>query len=102
MSETIIQKEGTKLTVIPEERLDTASSPLLREDVLPHLEGVQDITMDFEPVKYISSAGLRVLLELYQEMEDRGGTLKIIHASKSVMAVFRLVNLTEIIPIEES
>ena len=100
MSETIVQKEGALLTVIPEERLDTATSPQMRNAILPHLEGVRNIVMDFGSVEYISSAGLRVLLELYQEMEDRGGALKIIHASKSVIAVFQLVNLTEIIPME--
>ena len=101
MSETLIKKDGTLLTVLPKDRLDTATSPQLKQDILPHLEGVQEIIMDFEQVEYISSAGLRVLLELYQDMEDIGGTLKVIHVRKSIMAVFRLVSFEEIVSVEE-
>ena len=100
MAETVIQKEGTLLNVRPADRLDTSTAPVFRAELLPHLEGVRDIVMDFENVEYISSAGLRVLLEIYQEMEDRGGSLKLIHVRKPVMALFRLVNFADIVSIE--
>ena len=100
MANTIIRKDGLKLTVIPETRLDTATAPELKTDIVPHLEGIHDVLMDFEHVEYISSAGLRVLLEIYQTMEDRGGTLRITHVSKSIMAIFNLVNFAEIVTIE--
>ena len=102
MSETIIKKEGTLMTVIPEARLDTATSPLLKQVILPRMEGIEKIIVDFAGVEYISSAGLRVLLEIYQEMEDRGGSLRLINVRKSVMAVFRLVNFNEIVEVESA
>ena len=100
MANTIISKDGSKLTVIPQSRLDTATAPELKNDLAPHLEGIQDVLMDFEHVEYISSAGLRVLLEIYQTMEDRCGTLRITHVRKSIMAIFNLVNFAEIVTIE--
>ena len=100
MAYTNIEKDGDRLTVFPESRLDTATAPRLKEELTPHLEGIQDVLMDFEHVEYISSAGLRVLLEVYQLMEDRGGTLRITHVSKSIMAIFNLVNFAEIVTIE--
>ena len=100
MENTIIEKDGAKLNVSPQSRLDTATAPQLKEELVPHLEGIQDVVMDFEHVEYISSAGLRVLLEVYQTMEDRGGTLRLTHVSKSIMAIFNLVNFAEIVTIE--
>ena len=100
MANTTIKKDGVRLTVFPQSRLDTATSPELKNDLTPYLDGVQEVLMDFEKVEYISSAGLRVLLEIYQTMEDRGGTLRITHVSKSIMAIFNLVNFAEIVTIE--
>lgn len=100
MAQTIIKKEGSKLYVKPEDRLDTATAPKFKEEITPYMEGVTDILMDFEQVEYVSSAGLRVLLEVYQDMEDRGGSLKLTHVSSSIMAIFNLVNFAEIVTIE--
>lgn len=95
-----IQQEGTLLNVAPEGRLDTGTSPEFRAELFPHLEGIQDVILDFKQIEYISSAGLRVLLELYQELEDRGGSLRLINVSSGIMAIMKLVNFNEIVDVE--
>ena len=100
MENTLIEMEGTLLNVKPVDRLDTASAPKLKEDLLPYLDDAQEIVMDFAKLEYISSAGLRVLLEIYQAMEDKGGSLRIKNVSKGIMAIFNLVNFADIVTIE--
>ena len=102
MSTTIFEKQGTNLTVKPQGRLDTASSPVLEREMQQYLDDVLNVTMDFADVEYISSGGLRVLLSTDQILEDRGGNLRIIHVNEHILEVFQLVGFMEIVDVEES
>lgn len=102
MSTTIFEKQGTNLTVKPQGRLDTATSPVLEREMQQYLDGVLNVTMDFADVEYISSGGLRVLLSTDQILEDRGGNLRVIHVNEHILEVFQLVGFMEIVNVEES
>ena len=94
------QKSGDTLTVIPEGRLDTATSPLLEQKMNPELGAAQHLIMDFAKVDYISSSGLRLLLAAHQNMEDRGGDLRMIHVNEYIRDVLNLVGFLEIMNVE--
>lgn len=100
MSNTIFEKQGSILTVKPEGRLDTATSPVLESELRGYLDGVQEIIMDFEKVGYISSGGLRVLLATEQLLEDRGGSMKLIHVNEHILDIFELVGFMEMVKVE--
>lgn len=97
----VIEKDGTTLNVRLDERLDTTQAPVLEKELVPHLEGVNQIVMDFSEVDYISSSGLRLLMYLSREMDDRDGEVQIIHANEVVMKIFELVGFTGIVHIIE-
>ena len=99
MAGTVFEKEGTLLTVRPDGRLDTATSPVLEKEMEQYLDGVQHIVMDFEKVDYISSGGLRVLLVAEQKMEARGGGVKLIHVNEYIIGVFDLVGFLDVIEV---
>ncbi len=94
------KKEGTTLTVTPEGRLDTATSPELEKRMAPEMEGMTEIIIDFEKVEYVSSGGLRVLLATEQEMEEREGKMKVIHVNSHIMEIFELTGFLDIITVE--
>ena len=48
----------------------------------PHLDGVCIIEEDFSQVEYIAFSCLRQLLWLEQEMEGRGGEVRLVHANR--------------------
>jgi anti-sigma B factor antagonist len=102
MSTTIFEKQGTVLTVKPQGRLDAATAPILEKELWPYLSDVQDITMDFTDIEYISSGGLRVLLATEQVLEDRGGSMRLIHVNEYIMEIFELVGFMDIVKVEES
>ena len=101
MSATVFEKQGSQLTVKPEGRLDTASSPVLESEMQPYLDGVQNVIMDFTKVEYISSGGLRLMLTTDQKLENRGGSLKIIHVNENILEICYLVGFTDIITVEQ-
>ena len=99
MSDTIFEKQGSTLIVKPRGRLDLVSSPTLEKDLKEHMDGVQEIIMDFTDVEYLSSGGLRVLLTTEQQLEKNGGNMTVIHANDYILEVFELVGFTDVITV---
>ena len=96
---TIFEKKDSTLSVWPEGRLDTATSPVLEKEVREQLDGVQHIIMDFEHVEYISSGGLRALLTIEKQIEERDGDMRLLHVNANIMEIFELVGFTDVITV---
>ena len=91
--------ENGKGTVALEGRLDTATSPEREAELDASLDGVRELILDFEKLEYISSAGLRVLLDIYKRME-RQGTMTLVHVQKTAMEIFELKGFSDVLTIE--
>ena len=94
-----MNKEGDKLTVALEGRLDTLTSPDLEEKITPELESLTELVFDFRDLEYISSAGLRVLLMAAQTMEDKG-RMVVRNVSSDIMDIFEVTGFIDILTIE--
>jgi anti-sigma B factor antagonist len=55
--------------------------------------------LDFKNLEYISSAGLRVLLNAQKKMQQKG-KMKIINVCEAVMDVFDMTGFADILEIE--
>ena len=91
--------ENGKAAFCLEGRLDTVTSPFLEAELKDALEGVSELTLDFEKLEYISSAGLRVLLAAQKEMNKRG-TMKVTHVGETIMEIFEVTGFSDILTIE--
>ena len=70
MLNTVKKQEGDTLVVALDGRLDTNTAPGFLSEMEPMLDSVNALTLDCEKLEYLSSAGLRVLFTLEQEMEE--------------------------------
>ena len=97
----IIKKknEGDALTIAVEGRLETTTAPELEAAVKDSIEGVKSLTFDFEKVDYISSAGLRVLLNA-QKIMNRQGEMKVRNINEIVAEIFEVTGFSDILTIE--
>ncbi len=93
-------KNGTILTVKPKGRMDSATSPEVDIRIKEEAEGITELVLDLECVDYISSGGLRVILLWYQEMEQRGGSMKVLNANVYIKEVFDMTGFLEFLDIE--
>lgn len=91
--------ENGKALFILDGRLDTVSAPELESSLKEVLDGLTELTLDFEKLDYISSAGLRVLLTTHKAMLGRG-EMKLRHVNDTVMEIFEVTGFTEILTIE--
>ena len=81
-----------------EGRLDTVTAPELEEALKESLSGVKELTLDFEKLEYISSAGLRVLLSAQKTMTKQG-SMKLIHVGETIMEIFEVTGFIDILTI---
>lgn len=85
-------KEGNKLTLAPQGRIDTITAPELEAAVV--LDGVEELVFDLAAVDYISSAGLRVLLSAQKKMAAK--KMVITGACPAVKEVFDITGFSDI------
>ena len=95
------KKYGSAVLVIVEGRIDTNTAMEFGEQVNDLLDNITDLILDFASVEYISSLGLRAILELQKRMSSQG-VMKIINPNESVMDVFNMTGFNKILTIEEN
>ena len=92
-------RNGSALNIALEGRLDTTTAPDLERELKAELDGVQELTLDFARLDYISSAGLRVLLTAHKAMSAKGG-MKVTNVNEIVGEVFEVTGFSDILTIE--
>lgn len=66
------------------------------EEILNSNDNYKKLVLDLEKLKYISSAGLRIIVKLKQENDD----LKLVKVPEGVYDVFEMVGFQNIVEIE--
>ena len=94
-----IKKNVDELVLEITGRLDTITAPTLDKTINENLEGIKTLSLDFNNVEYISSAGLRVLLSAQKKMQ-KIGSMKVINVCEEVMEVFEMTGFADILVIE--
>jgi len=99
VEQELIEKQ---LTVKAIGRLDTLTSIEYHTQITESIDeyDITTLILDFSEINYISSSGLRVLLELQKKMNTKGN-MKIIHVQPDVFEVLKMTNFTSILTIEQ-
>ncbi len=92
--------EGTTLTVTLSGRLDASNAQELTKELNTSLNGVKDLIFDFTNLKYVASAGLRVLLTAQKRM-NKQGSMTIRNVNDSVMEVLEMTGFADLMNIEK-
>ena len=107
--EVKFDRNGSELTVAVEGRVDTLTAPTLEEQVKGEINGVTKLVLDFTELKYISSAGLRILLRVRksnrvllsaQKIMNKQGKMIVKNVCPEVMDVFDITGLSDALTIE--
>ena len=92
-------KEGRKLTLALDGRMDTTTAPQLEAEVTGSLTGVTELVLDFSRLEYLSSAGLRVILAA-QKIMNRQGKLLICHVNATILEIFEVTGFCDIFTVQ--
>lgn len=92
--------DDTTLTVTLSGRLDASNAQELTKELNASLNGVKDLIFDFTNLKYVASAGLRVLLTAQKRM-NKQGSMTIRNVNDSVMEVLDMTGFADLMNIEK-
>jgi anti-anti-sigma factor len=96
-----IQKNGQDTLVRFIGDLDTAATTDQTEELQTVLAlADKNLVIDGTDLEYISSAGLRFLMQLKRETESKGGSVKITHLNEDVSDIFRMSGFNNIFTVE--
>ena len=93
------EKENSKLTLTVSGRIDTVTAPELEKFALEYMGGITEMVLDLADVEYVSSAGLRALLQIHKNMSKQGN-LKLLNIMPSVKEIFDMIGFSHIFTIE--
>ena len=80
-------------------RLDAANAPKLESELKKSTIGVEKLVFDFKELEYISSAGLRVLLNS-QKVMNKQGEMIVRNVNDTIADVFEITGFVDILTIE--
>lgn len=82
-------------------RLDSASAPLVQQQI-EQMVGQEPVklVLDLAECSYVSSAGLRVFINLLRRMSSQGGSMVLTNVPDSVMTVLDMTGFSNILTIE--
>ncbi len=89
-------ENGSTLTVSLIGELDSMNTPELEEKLIKEIEGVHDLVFDLAKLEYISSAGLRVLLQMQKTMKTQG-SMVIKNTNDEVMDIFKVTGFVRLL-----
>lgn len=96
-----IKKNAEELILEIKGRLDTITAPALDKTINENLCGIKSLILDFKNLEYISSAGLRTVLNAQKIMKQKG-VMKVVNVCELVMEVFEVTGFKDILTIEQN
>ena len=92
-------QENGKITLALDGRLDTATAPSLQEVLIPAINEVSEVILDFSDLAYISSAGLRVLLMGEKATKSGDSKMTLTNVSEEIMEIFDMTGFADMLNI---
>ncbi len=101
MKVDVVEPEGPALVLEVQGRINRLTADEFEADVKRAFEGTdRDVILDASGVTYVSSAGLRAFLRLWQDARDRSRGLHVCAVKPHIRQVFRTIGFDRIIPLE--
>ena len=94
------QFDNNTLTIYLEGKIDSLSAPKLQADIDQALQKfpAETIILDCDKLEYTSSAGLRVILRVKQEIDDT----RLINVHSEIYDIFDMTGFTEMMTVEKA
>ncbi len=92
-----VNQQEVTLTLVG--MINTQSAPDFSNELMAAVEEYSKIVLDFMELIYISSAGLRVILQAVNAGEDQSKEIGIIHANDEIKEVFEMTGFSDFITV---
>ena len=100
MLEVNVTQNGSEATCTLTGSLNATTAPQFRERMGELPEDTSTLVLDLKGLRYISSAGLRVILALMQQLTAKGGRMLVRNCSDFILEVFEDTGFSDLLDIE--
>ena len=98
----VVASEGPTLLLQARGRINILTADLFESEVRRALAGKdRDVIIDASEITYLSSAGLRAFLRLWQDLQKKDRSIHLCSLKPYIREVFELIGFDQIIPIEK-
>lgn len=94
------KKEGSALVVALEGELNTTTAPELKDLLDKSIPETDALSLDFAACDFVSSAGLRVLLNTYKSMKAKNGAMELTNVGPSFKEVLNITGLDAVFDVK--
>ena len=94
------KKEGSALVVALEGELNTTTAPELKDLLDKSIPETDALSLDFARCDFVSSAGLRVLLNTYKSMKAKNGAMELTNVGPSFKEVLNITGLDAVFDVK--
>ena len=94
-----VVRNGSSLIVNMTGRIDSNNAPQFESELREALDGVSVLVLDMGSLDYISSAGLRTLLEAQKLMEAAGGSMTLLQVPDNIREILDMTGFAEFLTI---
>ena len=92
--------DGGTVFVLVDQRLDSSNAGAFNEELESAIDSAgRAVVVDMKGLDYISSAGLRAIMQAERKMQQQGGRLALCSLSSDVRAVFQTSGFDQLIAI---
>ena len=91
--ELTTKKDGSQMEVFLKGEINTNTAPELKELLDNELDGINLLLLNFAECDFVSSAGLRVLLNTFKSMKSSGGQMKLQNIGPNFKEVLYITGL---------
>lgn len=100
MKYTIDKREKYSILKLHESKLDSTIAPALKSELLTlHAEGIRNIILDLEEIKYTDSSGLSSLLVGNRILQEDGGIFILIKLADHALKLVKISQLDSVLNI---
>ena len=96
------KKEGASFTVALSGELNTMTAPDFKALLEKNIPETEVLTLDFASCDFVSSAGLRVLLNTYKSMKAKKGSMNFINIGPNFREVLKITGLDAVFKIKKN
>ena len=96
-----VNQEGASSVIELKGHLDAYTAKEADAVFKREAEAHDEVILDMAEVNYLSSAGIRVLRNLYMIMYRKGGSLRMVNPTETVTSVLEMTGLLDLLNLEK-
>jgi anti-anti-sigma factor len=76
---------------------DIDGTEVVEEELIPNMEKYKTVNINFEGVQFVDSTGMGLLMNMVQNLKEKGVKVTISNVRQDIMDVFEILQLPEIL-----